>query len=179
VENLFVTLLNRRGQIIWTTVKSNPGLEGRLFTDLVIDEDRELMANELSGCIVGGKSRAFTSRWHCPSPPQVNVLTVLHPVEPSEGLTVSAVSIQRHIPNNFAEFNEADRALLKLLSQDQTIKEVATAMSRSESTIDARIKHLKVKMGSQTLHGLVASAFGNSLVPMLISPDIEKFKMRA
>lgn len=179
MENLFVTLLNRRGQILWSTVKSNPGLEGRLFTDLVIEDDRDQMNNELAECIVGGKSRVFTSRWHCPSPPQINVLTQLHPVEPSEGLTVAAISVQRHVPGNFSEFNEADKALLRLLSQDHTIKEAATAMSRSESTIDVRIKHLKVKMGSQTLHGLIAAALGGSLVPMLISPDIETFKMRA
>lgn len=61
-------------------------------------------------------------------------------------------------------FTSKDQTILWLLTKDVPVKEIHIHLGTSESTVDARIKHLKERTGRRTLQGLVTYAIHNGLV---------------
>jgi hypothetical protein len=170
MDNLFIKLLDRRGRILWINNQIDRSLWDKPYVEYAVEEDRKLVEESFTRCVVFGETVEFAARWYCPiSNTNGWWLTQIQAVESGMG-DLAAILVQTQLPENFTEFNEADRELLSLLADDHNIKDAATTVDRSESAIDARIRGLKTKTGKNTLHGLVAAAVRGRLVPM-VTPE--------
>ena len=180
MDNLFIKLLDRRGRVMWVSDGIDAAVWDKPMLEYADEPDRAIVEENFSRCVVKGETVQFSARWYCPlADATVSCLTVIHPLEPeSLPTSVAAVLVQSILPENFDEFTDADRELLCLLANDRNIKDVATTVDRSESAIDARIRGLKTKLGKHTLHGLVAAAVRNRLVP-LFPPEFTEMVARA
>jgi len=168
MDNLFVKMLDRRGRLLWISDQIDPSLWDKPLLDYAHQEDRAIAEENFSRCVLKGESVGFASRWYCPiSESTVWCWTRIHALEPKVPTTVAAVMVQSVLPDNWDQFTDSDKELLRLLADDHNIKDVATTVDRSESAIDARIRGLKTKLGKHTLHGLVAAASRARLIPLL------------
>lgn len=58
----------------------------------------------------------------------------------------------------FGILDSVDLAILRLLSEDNTVPEVAIKLTMGERTVRAHLESLKSRLGCKTTHGLLCAA---------------------
>jgi len=160
MESHFIKLLDHRARIIWTSDKDNFALNSKL-AEFAVEEDRVSAEARLADAVLRGHRVEFISRWDSPRRGQVWSRTFLFPVELPG---IAALSVNQLLPVCFNEFTDQDIEILRLLAADKGINEIAVEMDRSTSTIDGRVRGLKVRLEQKTLHGLISAAYRGSLL---------------
>ena len=163
MDSMSVSLLDRRGRIIWSS-KQDFDRKRPIFESLH-PEDRDQFSEKLSRCIVQGDHLDATVRVALRDSYEWRALKILavDGVEQTV-ITVAAVVISHKLPLDPSQLTTADLSVLQLLAADKTIRETAEELDRSESTVDLRIKSLKQALDAKHLHGLVAKAVEYRLV---------------
>ena len=141
-------------------------MAGSVIMDMLPESERAVLREALQVCIVENKT-AYYILHGPPSPgmiagPDIKWRVTLIPYE-SDG-TAAAVAICVVLPSNYAEFNDDDKNVLRYLSKDMTLKDIAASCNRSESAVDAKIRILKDKLNVSNLAGLVGAALVNHVI---------------
>lgn len=156
---LYIKLLDSRGNIIW----ANDDLKRKheKLLDYTVDEDRQKFHDIFSRCVVDGEVAEVVCRHNCSDPP----VWAKHTFFPMQYGIIACVAASRVLPGSYPEIQDAEKEVLSLLAQDSPIQAIARALERSPSTIDSRLRSIKSKLGTDTLHGLVAKAIACNVIP--------------
>jgi DNA-binding NarL/FixJ family response regulator len=74
--------------------------------------------------------------------------------------------------------DEVDHAVLQLLKEGCTLKEIATEVERSHRTVEHRVDALKTRMGARNLHRLIAISMVLLLYLQSLNVTLPAFRMR-
>lgn len=163
----FFNVFDKRARFRWTSLdpENKNGFTGTSVMDLYPPEVRDAAFAKISGWLLDGEAHSYIYRgymWPREVPDRlVNLKITMLPFDYGE---LAGISIATNLPDNYHELADDDFILLRLMAKDRPLKEIAHEMSRSKSAIDARIKSLKMKLGCQTIGGLVALAFQCALI---------------
>lgn len=148
-----IKLLDQRGRVIW----SQPG-DSETWPKSFLESAADSLAAEaaFAQCVIRGEANDYVGHWDSEGG-VVLYWARFFPVGTDIG-QVAAVAIVHELPETYFTVTPQETEVLELLAKDLSVKEIATALDRSESTIDQRIRSLKNKLGRETLHGLVGSA---------------------
>lgn len=172
--NTFITLVDRRGRILWTNqfpYARYVWFYGEPIFNFIPEPDEAGRVREaFAACVVQGESvdlDVSATLVKSPDDPDdrehVTYQCRYYPADIESVPRVASVILSHVIPAGVS-LSEADKEVLKGLMDDKTIKEIADALDKAPSTIDARVKSLKDKLGVQTLPGLVAAAMRSYLI---------------
>ncbi len=163
----FINVIDKRAHFRWTSLDptNQHGYVGQSIIDLYPPDVRDDAFERMSQWLLNGHSDSWiVQAYDFPrSTPDkiVNVKVTVYPFDHGEMAGVSLVTV---LPANYFDLTEDDFKLLKLLVADNSLKEIAAAMDRSASAIDARIKSIKEKLGCKSIAGLAAKAVWCHLV---------------
>jgi DNA-binding CsgD family transcriptional regulator len=161
MDNTFIQLLDQRAKILWENL---PEVGDKSLLDRAYPEDLEYVEAQLSRCIVRGEKTTCQARWYCPGAGGKLVWAASEFFPILRQIIPAAIAVHHILVDSIESFNGSDREVLGLLSQDQSIAEIAQSLDRSPSTIDSRIRSLKERLNQKTLHGLVAAAMRGGLL---------------
>ncbi len=74
------------------------------------------------------------------------------------------MATKKHQQWDDSQLSEKEKAVLEALSNDLSVKMIATQLSLSEFTIQDHIKKIKVKLGAHTASGIVAHAIRSGMI---------------
>ena len=163
----FFNVFDKRARWVWTSLDptGERGLAGFPVMDLYPEEVRDAAWQKISAWLVNGEGGAYTVRaldWPKDGPDRlVNVKVTLLPFDHGD---CAGISIATVLPDNYHEITDDDRAVLRLMADDHSLREIAQKLHRSESAIDGRVKALKEKLNCNTIGGLVATALRSHVI---------------
>ena len=158
LENFVVSLHDQRSRLLWCSNDPLNALEGNGLTmfEITPDYEHDQIRRAITECFINGESAWYIV--DAGRPPKSKYRVTMLPVSSPALPGVAGVAFGSKLPDNYLDITQDDRVLLKMLADDLSHKEIATAMHRSESSIDSRIKNLKVKLGCKGIGGLVGTA---------------------
>ncbi len=160
MESVRIILLDRRFRILWSSAyPQNDPFVGKPLFDLT--PDAEMLKEKFTNLMLGDPIEEFVANWKIYQPPDFDSFQITAMcaklIRVDDIQTVAAVGIFREadMPPGLAE---QDQEILRLLTQDLTLVEIADRMGRAISTIEYRTKRLKEAFGVKTLPGLAAES---------------------
>lgn len=174
LENLFVTLHDKRTRILWMSddPTNERGMVGSSLINLWPTEEYDKLQWAINSCFMRSEPIGLTVRlsggvrWRITMIPVDSTQMAgdarvdLNALAPG----VSVIAIGSRLPENYEEIGADEKDLLRMLCDDCTLKQIASKMLLSESAIDAKIKKLKQKLDVHNIGGLVAAAINRSVI---------------
>lgn len=157
----FIGVVDKNCRIRWSSSNSNVG---KSAMDFYPDNIREMVFEKFSRCIVMRTTECFTAgAFDGPSEPRCAV-TWKVTIVPFDFRELACIVVATVLPDHYYDLTPDDLIVLRLMSQDNQVKDIAHSMNRSKSAIDARIKSMKLKLNCTTIGGLVALALQTALI---------------
>lgn len=170
LTNLIISLHDSRARVLWTSddphnVNQHAGMSA---FDLHSPEDQHRVREAVSKCFLDGESVAYIAdagKWPPTDDEQPSKWRVtLLPASSSTIPGLAGVAVGSKLPTNYPEITEDEKALLRLLADDCSHKEIAATIHRSESAVDSKIRALKDKLGCKGIGGLVGKALQQAII---------------
>lgn len=168
--NATIFCLNKQGKNIWCSDSKGGGVPQ--WHETVIAEtpieDQPVIVAALSRVLIHGEPSEYVIRGRrADTMPKEDDSLVWWRVKlfpchlASETVAIGFCSL---VPDNYQNFTDEDKKVLRALAEDKTLKEIGEACHRSESAVDSKIKILKEKLGVRNLGGLVGASLVNQII---------------
>lgn len=157
----FIGVVDKKCRIRWSSSEANVG---ECSMDFYPPSVRPAVFEKFSNCIVMQKPECFTAEaFDQPTEPR-NSVTWKVTMLPFDFGELACIVLATIVPCTVRQLSLDDLSVLRLMAKDKPLKDIAHAMNRSKSAIDARIKCIKSKLNCQTIGGLVAFAMQSALI---------------
>lgn len=158
--NLRLALVDKSLRILWST---HPFI-GRSVLEFVADEDQALVRDKFTELLLDHPTVEFTMSATVHDPPDyaphpAKLLVTMFRIDGIDDIAALLVGVS----TTNGAIRDQDHEILRLLTADYDLGQIADELGRSKSTVEHRVGKLKISLNRKTLPGLAAEAVRRGL----------------